>query len=102
MAMEGYRKLGRGGVFVVDRPNVNVGVGIPGQGGVVDDAVTSMYVALAELEERSSSAELEPIMSRMRLYDPTKQFVCVFEIQTSHGGVQGADIVTPKRMPTPP
>lgn len=101
MAMEGFKKLGRGGVFVVDRPNVNVGVGSVGPDGVIDDAVTSMYVALAELEERSSNAQLDPIVSRMRLYDPSKQFVCVFEIQTAHGGVQGADIVTPKNMPAP-
>lgn len=41
-------------------------------------------------------------MSRMRLYDPDTQFVVVFEIQTEDGGMQGADIVTPKRMPARP
>lgn len=35
----------------------------------------------------------------MRLYDPDTQFVVVFEIQTKDGGMQGADIVTPKQMP---
>jgi hypothetical protein len=98
MAIDGYKKLGRGAVFVVDRPSANVGVTTPSG---MQDGIASMYVSLAELERRDATVheELVPIVSRMRLYDPAEQFVVVFEIQTETGGMQGVDIVKPKRMP---
>lgn len=130
--MDGYEKLGRGAVFVVDRPSANIGIQTPSG---VQDGIPSMYVPLEELERRDSTVHseigtsllpyseseplclhsvrreilitfystiflwTEPVVSRMRLYNPDTQFVVVFEIQTDSGGMQGADIVTPKRMP---
>jgi hypothetical protein len=50
MAMEGYVKLGRGAVFVVDRPDI-----------------ASMYVSLGELERRDSTTHEEIGKEAMRL-----------------------------------
>lgn len=66
----------------------------------IKSSTPSVYVPLDKLlaENRGREEQLDPICSRMRDYDPDRQFVCVFET----GGVQGADIVTPKRMPDIP
>ncbi len=96
MALDGYTKFGRGAVFVLDKPGLNVGVATANG---VEEGIMSMYVSMEDVQKRSSadSMEMEPIISRMRLYDPSKQFCVVYET----GGMQGADIVTPKRMPEP-
>jgi hypothetical protein len=76
----------RGGFGVVDGSGFRETEGLP-----------AFYVSLGTLlEKNGDAAVLDPIVSRIRLYDPAKQFVVVFET----GGVQGADIVTPKQMPT--
>lgn len=98
-AMEGYIKLGRGAVFVVDSTS---NLGIYRQGEVrPTEGVSVIYVALAALEQKGkeNGEDVGPILSRMKVYDPKTQFVIVFEMQTSSGSMQGADIVTPKKMP---
>jgi hypothetical protein len=93
-------KLGRGAVFVNydPMPSARGGFGvIDGSGLRETEGLPAFYVSLGTLLERNGdTAELEPIVNRIRLYDAAKQFVVVFET----GGVQGADIVTPKHMPT--
>lgn len=98
-AIEGYSKLGRGAVFVVD-DNDNMSV-FRGGDFQQADGVAVMYVAMNALEQKSKAGgdDVEPILNRMRIYDPTKQFVIVFEVQSGMGRMQGADIVTPKKMP---
>jgi hypothetical protein len=94
------RKLGRGAVFVNydPVPSDRGGFGVvDGSGFRETEGLPSFYVSLGTLLEKNGDATvLDPIVSRIRLYDPAKQFVVVFET----GGVQGADIVTPKQMPT--
>jgi hypothetical protein len=87
-------------VFVNRDPAVgaSVGFGVANASGMREtEGAPAFFVSLGTLLERNpDNSELEPIESRIRLYDPARQFVVVFET----GGVQGADIVTPKRMPT--
>lgn len=104
LAMDGYDAQGRGAVFVVDRAETAGSVGVVGADGLVQDGIASVFVSLDELQRRDSTVheQMEPIVSRMRLYNPVTQFVVVFEIQSPTGGLQGADIVTPKAMPVRP
>lgn len=104
LAMDGFDAQGRGAVFVVDRPETAGSVGVVGADGLVQDGIATVFVSLDELQRRDSTVheQMEPIVSRMRLYNPVTQFVIVFEIQSRSGGLQGADIVTPKSMPVRP
>lgn len=54
--MEGHEKLGRGAVFVVDRPSANIGIQTSAG---VQDGIPSMYVSLSELERRDATVHSE-------------------------------------------
>eukprot|EP00638_Chattonella_subsalsa_P003979 CAMPEP_0117754586 /NCGR_PEP_ID=MMETSP0947-20121206/12912_1 /TAXON_ID=44440 /ORGANISM="Chattonella subsalsa, Strain CCMP2191" /LENGTH=242 /DNA_ID=CAMNT_0005573693 /DNA_START=93 /DNA_END=821 /DNA_ORIENTATION=+ len=98
MSWDGFQQLGRGAVLAnYDQAEVNGSLNEDSQFG----GITSIYVprdkwtGVAPDGTSANDQDLEHILSRIDTYDPTKEFIVIFQ----GAGLMGADIVKPNIDP---